>query len=375
MASGWHKEPRRHALAAKGIKTTPDTKPINKVPLLQNTTISKGVDEWGRKTYITVDGRILKEVDGVLHTTTKAGEPDVPYRPMTRKWDGSTDSGSEWAMLRSKGYGHDEAVAYIERGIIPARFKKYIITKDGEFKGYAESENDAYMKLQNIQPFSASHATKHEGWKVSENKDRDGDGIDNDLDCDPNDPNKQGFFDRLKEKIQAHREIKQYRDDKERKERIEKLRKEAEEREEKLEKEKEEKLLRLKSKIAEKKAIAEIKQKELELDNLQEEIEQLDGSEQRKYNIASIKERTKKGISRVKKRLIEEIKDTPGRRTSIDLSKEELELTSPAKLKALKQQQKKTANEQAKLELEKLKKEEQKIKNELAAIKEKKKAK
>lgn len=39
-----------------------------------------GVDDWGRKTFINVENhsRIYKDVDGVMHTTSKDGEPDSP---------------------------------------------------------------------------------------------------------------------------------------------------------------------------------------------------------------------------------------------------------------------------------------------------------
>jgi hypothetical protein len=41
-----------------------------------------GEDDWGRRTYRNVDtGMIYKDVDGVLHTSTKSiGEPDCPLR-------------------------------------------------------------------------------------------------------------------------------------------------------------------------------------------------------------------------------------------------------------------------------------------------------
>lgn len=39
-----------------------------------------GEDDWGRKVYVTEGGAVLKDVDGVLHTTTKGGEPSSPIR-------------------------------------------------------------------------------------------------------------------------------------------------------------------------------------------------------------------------------------------------------------------------------------------------------
>lgn len=33
MAKGWHKEPRRHSLASRGIRTTVNDKPLAKVPV------------------------------------------------------------------------------------------------------------------------------------------------------------------------------------------------------------------------------------------------------------------------------------------------------------------------------------------------------
>ena len=39
-----------------------------------------GEDDWGRRSYINVDrpDRVYKDVDGVLHTSTKCGEPECP---------------------------------------------------------------------------------------------------------------------------------------------------------------------------------------------------------------------------------------------------------------------------------------------------------
>ena len=33
MAKGWHREPRRHALASRGVKTAIDNKPIDRIPV------------------------------------------------------------------------------------------------------------------------------------------------------------------------------------------------------------------------------------------------------------------------------------------------------------------------------------------------------
>jgi hypothetical protein len=297
-------------------------------------------------------------------------------------------------MLRQKGYGHEEAVAYIERDIKPERFigeeyddlspndKIRFMLKNLKQKGIISEEStyDAkgvYIKWNDGDISGTSDKGKRglewlQSRLKSEINDSDGDGLMDDLDCDPTNPTKQGFFDKLKSRIQETREEKVERQTKERQEKIAKLRKEAEEKEEKLEAEKEAKLLKLKSQVAEKKALAEIKAKEAELDNLQEEIEQLSGKSERKLFIESTKKRLGKTLSRAKQRLIQEIKETPGRRTSIDLSKEELELTSPSKLKALKEQQKKNANKEAALALKKLEEQEDNINKQLEAMKEKK---
>lgn len=39
-----------------------------------------GEDDWGRRTYQNVENhsRIYKDVDGIMHTTSKDGEPDSP---------------------------------------------------------------------------------------------------------------------------------------------------------------------------------------------------------------------------------------------------------------------------------------------------------
>jgi len=43
----------------------------------------------------------------------------------------------------------------------------WIITRDGKIKAHARTQNEAFMKLQKLQPFSVFHATNYEGWKIS----------------------------------------------------------------------------------------------------------------------------------------------------------------------------------------------------------------
>lgn len=42
----------------------------------------------------------------------------------------------------------------------------YGIYKDGKLKKTVKTENEAFMKLHKLQPFSVSHATRYEGWKI-----------------------------------------------------------------------------------------------------------------------------------------------------------------------------------------------------------------
>jgi hypothetical protein len=44
--------------------------------------------------------------------------------------------------------------------------KQWVIKRDGKVLAVADTENKAYMKLQNIQPHSHYHATTHEGYSI-----------------------------------------------------------------------------------------------------------------------------------------------------------------------------------------------------------------
>ena len=42
----------------------------------------------------------------------------------------------------------------------------YGVYKNKKLKGKYTSENKAFMALQRLQPFSATHAIKYEGWSI-----------------------------------------------------------------------------------------------------------------------------------------------------------------------------------------------------------------
>lgn len=58
MAKGWHKEPRRHSLARRGIKTAVNNKPLSKIPMKRDEVL-KG---WSTRK-INEDIKIYSEFD------------------------------------------------------------------------------------------------------------------------------------------------------------------------------------------------------------------------------------------------------------------------------------------------------------------------
>jgi hypothetical protein len=57
-----------------------DNEPTNKSETLKLSYLGK--DDWGRKTYVDLNNkeRFYKKVDGILHTVTDKGEPDIPIK-------------------------------------------------------------------------------------------------------------------------------------------------------------------------------------------------------------------------------------------------------------------------------------------------------
>jgi len=200
--------------------------------------------------------------------------------------------------------------------------------------------------------------------------DSDGDGMPDNLDCDPNDPEKQGFFDNMKRKVVES--VKGVPDDV----KLQRLRNRLEEREEALEKKKESTLLKLDSKTEEKRGIAEIKAKEKELDRIQEELEE--GSFKQKLRLGLLSSGKKAGILAKKgvKRLGEELAEkTPKKFTAINLTDKEKAITSTATQKRLSSQEKKNAELEAQITLKTLKKEEKSLKAQLSTLQTKRKKK
>ena len=284
MAKGWHREPRRHALARRGIKTAIDDKPINRVPI-------------------------------------KKHSYSVIFK------------GGHWVK---NNLGETE---YIEERIsVPVA-----------------SEEAGKTYISSLTPTARNSAIII--------KDSDGDGMPDNLDCDPNDPNKQGFFDNLKNKVSET--ISGVPDDV----KLRRLRAKLEEKEELLEAKKERKLLELDSQVQEKKAVAEIKAKEKELDRIQSELEE-----------GSFKQRLKTGLitgakkafiigKKVAKRASEELAaEDPKKFTEVTLTEEEASRTSNATQNKLSKQRKQNAELEAKIELDKLRKQEKELKKQLSSV-------
>jgi len=291
MAKGWRNESRRHSLAARGVKTAVDHKPIERIPItpMKKYSIEYTLVTWKR------------------NPKTQMREPQE------------------------------------ERIVFPNNF------------------NDRKKAEKLLESFS-----KNEKPVIIEINDSDGDGMPDNLDCDPNDPEKQGFFDDLKTRLVKQQKMREFKDMDKRWEKEDKLRKDLEEREEELEKQKEEKLLKLNTKLEEKRGIAEIKAKEKELDRIQEELEEGSFKQRLRTNLSSLSK--KAGILAVKgaKRVGEELGTKERKKyTEVNLTEKEKARTSTATQKKLYSQQKKNAELEAKITLNKLKKEEKLLKKQL----------
>ena len=173
MAKGWHRESRRHALASKGIKTAVDNKPIDKIPILQGTYVYDGLDDWGRKTYITVDGKILKDVDGVLHTTTAQGEPDSPISKPVGSMKPSKQKSPQENIYSKDKWTEQELKLVLRRinagKITPSEiFKQNKNLEDGEGIDLTPEQNAkglAWLKSQHYTPSGKEKESSPYGYR------------------------------------------------------------------------------------------------------------------------------------------------------------------------------------------------------------------
>lgn len=168
---GWYREPVRHGLAAKGIKTATNA---------QENLASQ---------MIRSENRALQNLDDAIIRNYKGMEY---YKDLTDGlWKVKDKNGDVFvvALDDSKGSG---ARSIVKSANNEATAKKYI------------------------------------DW-VSPKGDADKDGIQNSLDCEPLNPNKQGVFDGLKKKVQAYEEKRDEKKLGQYKEESAKLQKEIEE--------------------------------------------------------------------------------------------------------------------------------------------------
>jgi len=244
-------------------------------------------------------------------------------------WDGKTDHASMYAYARRKGASDDEAIEYAIYGTLPKRIK-----------------------------------------------DTDGDGVPDRLDCDPNDPDKQGFFDVLKARVMQTRAVEGLKGA-DHDLRVANLRKEIEKREEELEAKKEAKLIKL-NKETERKLYAEqLKEKERELDLIQDELEAdtFKGRFKRGLRVigSQAKIYAKKGATRVGQELFSDKPTNTYQKVS--LTKQEKDMTSSQRIEAIRKKKKELAIIQSKKKVSDLTDKEQKLKEKIKLLEEHKKVK
>jgi len=217
---------------------------------------------------------------------------------------------------------------------------------------------------EEAEKYANEHIEKN-GIIIEKNKkDTDGDGVPDHLDCEPDNPMRQGFFDELKMRVvrtRAYEGIAGETDEV----KLRRLRADIEAKEELLEKRKTEKLIKTESKVEKQKVVAELKAKERELDLIQEELEEDTFKGRFKTGLRVIGKKAgilaKKSLKRAGQEAFSD-KD-PKTYQKVSLTKEEQENTSAKRLKEIRRQKQTLAVKKSKAKFDKLSREEAKLKD------------